>query len=110
MGEQRTKDLAGRPVDAQAEFPGGGQGKGVDGLVDYLRANREKDYVNNLCRKLLAYALGRGLQLSDEPLVEQALGAFAAGGHRLSTLIELIVVSPQFLNQRNPAYKALKGD
>ncbi|MDX1983801.1 MAG: DUF1592 domain-containing protein [Bryobacteraceae bacterium] len=100
VGERRTKDLAGRAIDTRADFPGGGQGNGVDGLLDCIRQRREKDYVNNLCRKVLVYALGRGLQLSDEPLVEQMRSAFVAGGHRFSTLIESIVVSPQFLNQR----------
>jgi hypothetical protein len=109
VGEQRTNDLAGRPVDTRAEFPGGGQGTGVDGLVEHLRARREKDFVNTLCRKILVYALGRGLQLSDEPLLEQMRSAFLAGGHRFSALIESIVVSPQFLNQRNPEYRE-KGD
>lgn len=105
VGEQRSKDLAGRPVDIQAEFPGGGQGSGIDGLIEYIRGRREKDYVNNLCRKLLVYALGRGLQLSDEPLVDQMKNGFTTSGHRFSALIESIVVSPQFRNQRNPEYK-----
>lgn len=104
IGEQRTKDLAGRTVDDRADFPGGKRGQGIDGLIEYIRANREKDFVNNLCRKMLAYALGRGLQLSDEPLLEDLRSGFTAGGHRFSGLIESIVVSPQFLRQRNPEY------
>lgn len=110
VGEQRTKDLAGRPVDIQAEFPGGGQGSGVEGLTEYIKARREKDYVNNLCRKALAYALGRGLQLSDEPLIERMRSSFVDSGHRFSALIESIVVSPQFLNQRSPEYRAQGGN
>jgi mono/diheme cytochrome c family protein len=110
VGEQRTKDLAGRAVDTRAEFPGGGQGTGVVGLVDCIRSRREPDYVSNLCRKVLVYALGRGLQLSDEPLLEQMRSAFASGGHRFPVLIESIVVSPQFLNQRNSEHGAKKGD
>lgn len=102
IGEQRTKDLAGRTVDTSAEFPGGAQGKGVDSLKEYIRDHREKDFVNNLCQKLLAFALGRSLQLSDEPLAEQMRKSFVASGHRFSALIESVVVSPQFLNQRNP--------
>ncbi|MFN7918857.1 MAG: DUF1592 domain-containing protein [Bryobacteraceae bacterium] len=105
VGEKRSNDLAGRPVDIQAEFPGGGQGKGLEGLVDYIRGKREKDYVNNIARKLLVFALGRGSQLSDEPLVERMKAAFIASGHKFSTLIESVVVSPQFQNQRNPDYK-----
>jgi len=110
VGERRTKDLAGRPVDTQAEFPGGAQGKGVEGLAEYIREHREKDYVNNLCQKLLVYALGRDLQLSDELLLDEMRNAFVAGGHRFSTLIESIVVSPQFMNRRNPEYAEQKGD
>jgi hypothetical protein len=32
IGERRTNDLAGRAVDARAEFPGGGAGAGLRGL------------------------------------------------------------------------------
>jgi mono/diheme cytochrome c family protein len=110
IGEKRTKDLAGRAVDTQADFPGGGQGKGVEDLVNYIRQNREKDYVNNLCRKALVYALGRGMQLSDEPLVEEMKAKFIAGGHRFSTLIESIVRSPQFRNQRSSELISQKRD
>ena len=31
----------------------------------------QKDFLDNFSRKLLAYALGRSLQLSDEPLIER---------------------------------------
>ncbi len=108
VGERRTKDLAGREVDTQAEFPGGAQAKGVDGLMDYIRTRREKDFVNNLCRKTLAYALERGLQLSDEPVVEEMRAKFEAGGYKFASLIESVVVSPQFLNQRSAAWTAQK--
>lgn len=110
VGERRARDLAGRLVDTQTEFPGGGQGKDLDSLLAYIRTHRERDFVSNLCRKTLAYALGRGLLLSDEPLADEMRKAFIAGGHRFSTLIELIVASPQFLNQRNPEYRERKAD
>jgi hypothetical protein len=106
IGEQRANDLAGRPVETTAEFPGGKQGNGLEGLTDYIRSSREKDFVNTLCRKLLVYALGRGLQLSDEPMLEEMKAEFVQSGHRFSTLIESIVKRPQFLNQRNPQYVA----
>src|SRR5262249_4785629 len=65
VGELRTIDLGGRPVDTRVTFPQGGEGAGVEGLRDYLRASRQGDFVENLCRKLLAYALGRSLLPSD---------------------------------------------
>ena len=100
VGETRAKDLAGRPVDINAAFPGGSRGSGVAGLQRYIRANREKDFLDNLCRKMLVYALGRSLMLSDEPLVQRMNAKLAAGGYRIGTLVETIVTSPQFRNKR----------
>jgi hypothetical protein len=100
VGEARTKDLAGRPVDTQATFPGGSQGAGLSGLQAYIHANREKDFLDNLSRKMLVYALGRSLLLSDEPLVSRMNAGLAANGYRISALINAIVTSPQFLNKR----------
>jgi hypothetical protein len=102
VGEKRTKDLAGRSVDTQATFPGGGQGNGVAGLQTYIRAHRETDYIDNVSRKLLAYALGRSLQLSDDPLVDRMSTKLAARGYRFSALVDAIVTSPQFLTRRLP--------
>jgi hypothetical protein len=92
--------LAGHPVDTQATFPGGSQGSGLSGLRAYIRANREKDFLDNISRKLLVYALGRSLLLSDEPLIQRMNARLAANGYRISALIDAIVTSPQFLNRR----------
>jgi hypothetical protein len=74
-------------------------------LQAYLRARREQDFLNNLSEKLLAYALGRTLLLSDEPLLEAMRARLAAGGYKPSALIETIITSPQFTNKRTPAYQ-----
>jgi hypothetical protein len=100
VGEARTKDLAGHAVDLQATFPGGSQGTGMSGLQAYIKANREKDFLDNVSRKLLVYALGRSLLLSDEPLIERMNTRLAANGYRFSVLVDAIVTSPQFLNRR----------
>ena len=103
VGERRTKDFGGRAVDTRADFPGGREGTGLVGLRDYIRTQREKDFVDNLCRKLLAYALGRTLLMSDDPLVAEMKTKLAANGHRFTTLIETIVTSPQFRMKRTQA-------
>jgi len=100
IGERRSQDLAGRPVDTSAEFPGGTRGAGVDGVRDFIREHREKDFLNNLSRMLLAYSLNRSLILSDELTIDQMAGSLGAGGYKFSTLVETIVTSPQFLNRR----------
>jgi len=100
VGEARTKDLAGHPVDTQTSFPGGSQGKGLSGLQTYIQTNREKDFLDNFSRKLLVYALGRSLLLSDEPLIQRMNTRLAASGYRIGEVIDAIVTSPQFLNRR----------
>lgn len=105
VGEARTKDLAGHPVDSRATFPGGSQGAGLTGLQTYIRANRQMDFVDNLSRKMLVYALGRSLILSDEPLIERMNAKLASNGYRMGALVETIVTSPQFLKRRPPVMK-----
>lgn len=109
VGETRTKDLAGRAVDTQAVFPGGSQGTGLAGLQRYIRANRENDFLDNLSRKMLVYALGRSLILSDEPLVQRMNAKLAANKYRFGALVETIVASPQFLKTRVPAAAERRG-
>ncbi|MDB5300983.1 MAG: cytochrome [Phycisphaerales bacterium] len=100
VGELRAKDFGGRPVDTHAVFPGGGEGAGLAGLRDYIRGHREQDFVDNLCRKLLAYGLGRTLLPSDDDTLQQMRTKLAADGYRFGTLVESIVTSPQFLKTR----------
>jgi hypothetical protein len=100
VGERRSKDLAGRPVNAHAQFPGGSEGSGLEGVQRYIREHRQQDFVDNFSRKLLAYSLGRSLLLSDEPTIERMKAALAANGYRFTSLVEAIVTSPQFVNRR----------
>jgi hypothetical protein len=103
IGERREKDLAGNAVDTRATFPNGDEGVGVDGLRAYLQNHRQGEFIDNLARKLLSFALGRTLLLSDEALIEKMRSDSAAGQVRFSDLIETIVLSPQFLNKRGAA-------
>ena len=101
VGERREKDLGGRPVETQAKFPGGSSGQGLLGLQNYLKQHRQAEFVDNLCRKLLAYALGRTLLLSDEPLIAKMKKRLKRNGFRFKPLIETITSSRQFLEQRS---------
>ncbi len=100
IGERRDKDGGGRPVDETAVFPNGSQGAGLDGLRQYISEQRRDDFIDNLCRKLLAYALGRGTQLSDQATITAMRDRLASGGNRFGVLVETIVTSPMFLNKR----------
>ncbi|HEV3438412.1 MAG TPA: DUF1592 domain-containing protein [Gemmata sp.] len=100
VGERRTKDLGGKPVEIAALFPDGGERKGMDGLRDYLRNKRQNDFVDNLCRKLLSYALGRSLQLSDQKALDEMRAKLIADKYAFGSMVESIVLSTQFLNKR----------
>ncbi len=100
VGEMRDADLGGRLIDASVVFPDGGQGDGIEGLKDYIRRDTEKDFVEHLCRKLLAFALGRSLQLSDESLIAEMQSNLEANQYRFQSMIETIVTSPAFRNKR----------
>jgi hypothetical protein len=57
---------------------------------------RKDDFVLQFCRKLLGYALGRSVQLSDKPLVDTMLAQLKANNYTVGQAIEMIVQSRQF--------------
>ncbi|HLJ91665.1 MAG TPA: DUF1592 domain-containing protein [Gemmataceae bacterium] len=100
VGERRTLDLGGRPVDAKATYPDGNERTGLEGLHRYLSEKRQKEFVENLCRKLFVYALGRTLVLSDQPAIAAMQTRLVADDYGFESLVRSIVTSPQFLNKR----------
>jgi hypothetical protein len=109
IGEKRSKDLAGRPIDASVEFAAGEKGVGAAGIETFIRKHRQNDFVDNLSRKLLAYSLGRSLMLSDEPAIEGMRATLEANGYRFASMVQSIVTSKQFMNRRVPELRAQKG-
>lgn len=96
IGRHRTADAAGLPIDSRATTADGTEFTGIDGLRAYLLDTRRDDFVRQFCRKLLGYALGRGVQLSDAPLLDAMQAELAAGEHRVGIVLDHIVRSPQF--------------
>ncbi|MGB0580768.1 MAG: DUF1592 domain-containing protein, partial [Limisphaerales bacterium] len=58
-------------ADTSAKLPDGKTVNGLSGLRNYLLNDRRDEFVRQFCRKLLGFALGRSIQLSDEPLLEE---------------------------------------
>ena len=69
-------------------------------MRQYIRGHRQDDFLRGFSGKLLAYALGRSLALSDDLLIQEVGNKLAGGGYRFETAIENIVTSRQFLNKR----------
>jgi len=85
-----------RIADTKTVLPDGTSVDGLNDLRDYLTNKRGDDFLRQFCRKLLGYALGRSVQLSDRPLID----SMVRSDHRIGTLIDLIVRSPQFREVR----------
>ena len=85
-----------RKADTKTLLPDGTAVDGLTDLRDYLLTKRRDDFTRQFCRKLLGYALGRSVQLSDKPLIEQMMRSDL----RFGTLVEQIVRSRQFCEVR----------
>jgi hypothetical protein len=103
IGRLREKDLGDRPIDVNVSLADGTQFAGLEGLRDYLLNARREVFLRNFCRKLLGYALGRSVQLSDEPLLDQMLVDLKQHDYRFSAAVESIVRSEQFRFHRGLA-------
>jgi hypothetical protein len=104
LGRARTVDLGGRTIDDTAPLPKDETAKGIPQLINYIARHRQRDFVKTLCRKFLGYALGRSVELSDQPLLDDMEAALEKENYRFSILFEKVVTSPQFKNQRGQDY------
>jgi cytochrome c5 len=98
VGKWRTSD-AGTAVDATGKLPDGTTFNGIGGLRSLLHARRDQ-FASTVTEKLLAYALGRGLEPYDLPAVRAIVREAAPNGHRWSSIILGIVNSVPFQMRR----------
>ncbi|NBV21235.1 MAG: DUF1592 domain-containing protein [Proteobacteria bacterium] len=96
IGRLRTKDAAGLAIDSRTRTADGTELDGLNGLRNYLLTTRREAFERQFCRKLLGYALGRSVQLSDQPLLDEMVKQLVANEHRVTTAVELVVGSRQF--------------
>jgi hypothetical protein len=89
LGKWRTES-DGAPIDAAGTLPDGTRFEGIKGLRQVMVTHKE-DFVRTFTEKLLAYAIGRGIELSDMPAIRQI-----AQNDRWSTIILGLVNSPPF--------------
>jgi hypothetical protein len=94
---------AGKPVDASAVLPNGERFNGPVEMKKIL-IDRKQSFIRGMSEAMLIYALGRGLQHSDECVIRDALKALEGNGFRMSTLVTTIVRSYPFTYRRNADY------
>jgi hypothetical protein len=101
IGEWRNED-GGSPIDATGKLPDGTEFTGPAGLNKTLTTVRREEFATTVASKILIYALGRGLEYYDQPVVRSILRECSAGDYRLRDLITAVVMSTPFQMRRSP--------
>ena len=99
IGRWRTTD-ANAPVDASGAMPDGTKFSGPAEFRQVLLDARREMFVSTVADRLLTYALGRGLEHYDAPVVRRIVADAAPGGYRFSSLVLNVVTSMPFQMRR----------
>jgi Protein of unknown function (DUF1585) len=94
VGTWRTLDGE-SPIDASGVLVDGTKVNGVADLRGWVLAHSDQ-FVRVVTEKLMTYALGRGVEYQDQPLVRSIVRDAAANNYRFTTLVMGIVKSPAF--------------
>lgn len=101
LGKWRSRD-DGRAIDASGKLPEGTAFDGPGGLKRALIDSRLDDLNRQVTRKMLAYALGRQLEYTDEHTVLTIAQRTKDSDYGLRTLVHAIAQSRTFRFQQQP--------
>jgi hypothetical protein len=87
------------PIDSSGVLPDGTKFDGPAGLREVLIGKREM-FVETMTERLLTYALGRGVEQYDRPVIRRIVRGTAADDYRWSSIILSIVNSAPFQMRR----------
>jgi mono/diheme cytochrome c family protein len=101
VGTYRTLD-EGSPIDTSGVLVDGTKVNGVASLREVLH-RYSPQYVRVVTEKLMIYALGRGVEYADMPLVRSIVRDAAGNNYRFSSIVMGIVKSAPFqMNTKQP--------
>ncbi len=95
LGRWRT-DQAGQPIDSAGKLPTGEEFNGPVELKQLLLTKRRPEFLRNLSRKMLGYALAREINRVDLCVVDDCVESLEQGEYRASRLLEAVVLSFPF--------------
>jgi hypothetical protein len=104
IGKYRTNDGA-FPIDPAGTLPDGRAFKSATELEELVAA-RPQAFAECVTEKMLTYALGRGLERYDRPIVHQIVTRLSASDYRFSRLIQEVVNSLPFENRRGDSSRS----
>jgi len=95
IGRSRLQDASGKTVDTSTRLPDGTQVSGMNELRSYLLKTRSEEFTRQFNRKLYGYALGRSIQLSDEPVLDAIRERQIHSGDKIAdTIVQIVLSSP----------------
>lgn len=100
IGRWRDED-SGAPINASGKLPDGSEFNGPRELSELMATKYEEDFVSTAVEKLLTYALGRGLEHYDRPVIRGIMRETADNEYRMGDLITKVVESTPFQMRRN---------
>jgi len=83
-------------IETESTLPGGYSIDGFTGLKTHLLTQARDRFVRTFVSRLLAYALGRSLELTDQPTVDNLAETFAESDYQIDELIVMITQSDPF--------------
>ena len=102
IGRYRLTDN-GEKIDTSGVLDAGESFKGINDLQNIIISKKLDLYVENLVRKMMVYALGRGLEFYDERVVGHIVKRLSAKGYQHDELVVSIVQSLPFDMKRGEA-------
>ena len=85
--------------DMHAILPSGTRVNDVAELQQALLKDHRRDVVRSVAKHMMIYALGRPLDISDDPVVDDVIEQVEENGYKTRTLIKAIVTSQPFLEK-----------
>jgi hypothetical protein len=99
IGAYRAKD-GDFAIDPSGTLPDGSTFQSPSDLRSILKNGRKDMFARCLTKKMLTYALGRGVEYYDTPTVDKIVSAMDKDGYKFSTLVTEIVKSDPFRMRR----------
>jgi len=100
IGGWREEDRAGVAVENSSPLPDGTMLEGVTGLKQLLR-ERQEEFLRHFVERFTAYALGRAVLPTDQPLLDRMLSSLQQHNHQFPAMLSVLVQSEQFRMRRD---------
>jgi hypothetical protein len=95
IGAWRIQDLNNVAIDSSGTLPDGTAFQGAKGLKQILLAQKDQ-FCRCLANRMTTYALGRGMESYDKPMLDQIAAGLKENDYKFSALVMRIVQSDAF--------------